>query len=949
MAVRVSLCIFSLAAVMLLASAAYGATYYMKGNATDFGVADGYTMDANGDTPATTTPGATDEVIVPSGTFAITIPSGSFTTLSGVARVRPSDGAVLEFTAGENVTGTFEAPVNWDGQAAVYYGAIHHYGKIVKKGAGTLILASSGRTKGTTGLNQDYTTGIDLQEGTLKLPQHATGAMYFGDLTMSNGTKLVTCGNITNMNLATFTYLRSLNGDGIITNETTRGSGQVCSPYARDEKITNVFYGRFCDPVKYWLSGHLVQYGTDTGVSTAIVIDSNAGHLNDGYDRGTFSFENVGVLGPGSYVQIYGQGGGLHYFGSEDAVISQAMYLHVGGYQAFIDAGWHGGLTLTGAWNVKGDSVSYAVSKWIVLMGSNTVPCTITGAFNDNNWAGTAYSTDTLRTIFTQKLGSGTWRLSGNRSHGGGFAIEEGTLQFDSIAEKGYASALGLSTNLTRACSVRNTEPYRVDYAFALGSTKENVPAATFEFTGAKSGVSGTRPLVLAGQGGSLRASGTDNARLGFGGISARDAGETTLVLDGTNKAFNVAANITDGEGTVSVVKDGNGEWALSGTNSFSGDLSVKAGTLTILDTKYTWFRFTVRETGTKSHTINMRELALYDANGIRQNICLNAGPLPTPSTAYYLPYSDWAGLEPGSFAFGSNKFRCNYTETQYVDQMFDDIGNTIYPSGSTTERFDGTTTPGQTFSMVVYKPVGSGYMSIVRDDPATWIPFVMRLTNGAPEIVAYDIESFYDSRGTNNWPKIATMEASVDGIHWDLVETNALGEVMTEHDYDFSIPLGPIPEGKYGNANTWFSDGKSQTNWTKTKGTTPRPGAGFPMLPRSSCPMPLQNVRSISVDEGAVLRANQNVTLHSLKVNASGAGTLDGFSFASSGTLDAVLDGAGTESLELPGTYVNCSGMEDIARWNLKVNGSPSGRYRIRVNGDKIELVIKGTVISVK
>ncbi len=276
---------------------------------------------------------------------------------------------------------------------------------------------------------------------------------------------------------------------------------------------------------------------------------------------------------------------------------------------------------------------------------------------------------------------------------------------------------------------------------------------------------------------------------------------------------------------------------------------------------------------------------------------------------------------------------------------MFDDIGNTV--SGG-AERFDGTTTTGPQFEMENLNSSGNG-QNLDRANPKTWVPFVMRLTNGAPEIVAYDIEAYYDTRATNKWPKIATIEASVDGIHWDLVETNALGEVVTEHDYDFSIPLGPIAEGGYGRANRWFSDGTAQTNWTKSKGTTPRPGAGFPMIPRSSTPMPLQNVRSVSVDAGATLRANQDVTLHALKVNASGAGTIDGFSFASSGTLDAVLDGAGTESLELPGTYVNCSGMEGIAGWNLKVNGSPSGKYRIRVNDGKIRLVIKGVVISIK
>lgn len=928
-------------------STVYGATYYMNANATDFGVAGGYTLDESGDTPATSTPGATDEVIVPAGTFAITVPSDSFTTLSGVARVRPSDGAVLEFTADEGVTGTFNAPVNWDGEVAAYNddGSIHYYGKLVKKGAGTLVLASSGRTQGTTGLNQDYTTGIDLQEGTLKLPQHAVGYMYFGDLTMSNGTKLVTCGNITNMNLATFTYLRSLNGDGIITNETTRSKGQVCTPYAREEKIDNVFHGTFCDPAKYWLSGRLVQYGTNTGVTTEIVIEANKGHLNDGYDCGTFSFEDVGVLGPSSCVRFYGNGAGLHYFGADDAEISKDMYLLVTGYPAFIDAGWHGGLTVSGAWNVMGTSTANAVSKWIVLMGSNTVPCTITGEFSDNNWADTDWATGSPRTIFTQKLGSGTWRLAGSRSHGGGFAIEEGTLQFESIAEKGETSSLGLSTNLTTACSVRDVSEYVVDYAFSLGSTNSSAPAAVFEFVGTNSSVSLSRPLVLAGEGGSMRASGADGSRIGFGGVSALGSGETTLTLDGTNTGYNVVTGISDGNGTVSVVKDGDGVWYLSGTNTFSGDLSINAGTLVLLGSRYTWFRLVVKEVGNGGNALSMRQLALYDADGIRQNICLKANS-PTGSSPYY-PDSDWEGLEPGYFAFGSDAFRYSRNDGGDVGEIFSDIGNTA--SGG-TPRFDGETSYGKRFYMKAYALNGSTALSIQKANSGSWIPFVMRLTNGAPEIVSYDIESYYHSGATNQWPKIATMEASVDGVAWTPVETNAQGEVLAEHDYDFSIPLGSDdPGANAGNANRWYSDGTAQVNWSSTTGTTPRPGAGFPIIGKADLPMPLQNVRSVSVAAGATLRAETDVYIASLKVAADGAGTLEGFTFASDGTLDVEFDGDLPRSAVLPGSYVDCSGIENVAGWSLKVNGSLSNKYRIRASGGVIRLTPRGAVILIR
>ena len=196
---------------------------------------------------------------------------------------------------------------------------IHHYGKIVKKGGGTLILAASGTMKYGITANQDYFTAIDLQQGTLKFPQNAVGNMYFGDLTMAEGTTLVTCGDVSNPSLGTATYLRSINGYGIVTNESGRTAGQMCSPYARDIMACSEFHGRFCHPVRHWLDGRFVQYGHETGITQPLTVQYNYGHLNDGYDRGVYSFEDVALLGSHANIQFYRSGGGIHYFGGEDA------------------------------------------------------------------------------------------------------------------------------------------------------------------------------------------------------------------------------------------------------------------------------------------------------------------------------------------------------------------------------------------------------------------------------------------------------------------------------------------------------------------------------------------------------------------------------------------------------------------------------------------------------
>ena len=292
----------------LFAGVAQGATYYVKRGATDLSVAASYTTAFAGTQTATTVPGSSDEVGERSGTLQIDGASASFTTLSGVKRVRPENGAVLEFTIAENDTRTFEAPINYNGGYAYNSDDVRCYGKIVKKGLGTLILAASGKTKTSGGGNQDYFTQIDLQQGTLKFPQHAVGNMYFGDLTMAEGTTLVTAGEIDDSNKGITTYLRSINGYGTVTNETGRTAGQTCTPYARDIVYANEFHGKFCYPVKHWLDGRFIQYGHETGMSNIVCIQNNLGHLNDGYDYGVYSFEDVALLGTHSGLEFFGNG-----------------------------------------------------------------------------------------------------------------------------------------------------------------------------------------------------------------------------------------------------------------------------------------------------------------------------------------------------------------------------------------------------------------------------------------------------------------------------------------------------------------------------------------------------------------------------------------------------------------------------------------------------------------
>ena len=162
------LCMMMLALCAAVSAAYGGTTYYLKPGATDLSVAASYTTGSAGGADASTPPGSSDEVWIPAGTFAIAGDSASFTTLSGVQRVRPNDGAILEFTIADNDTRTFEAPINYNG--GFNYGDetnLRCYGKLLKTGNGTLILAASGKTRSDSGYFQDYMTQIELREGTL--------------------------------------------------------------------------------------------------------------------------------------------------------------------------------------------------------------------------------------------------------------------------------------------------------------------------------------------------------------------------------------------------------------------------------------------------------------------------------------------------------------------------------------------------------------------------------------------------------------------------------------------------------------------------------------------------------------------------------------------------------------------------------------------------------------
>ena len=110
-----------------------------------------------------------------------------------------------------------------------------------------------------------------------------------------------------------------------------------------------------------------------------------------------------------------------------------------------------------------------------------------------------------------------------------------------------------------------------------------------------------------------------------------------------------------------------------------------------------------------------------------------------------------------------------------------------------------------------------------------------------------------------------------------------------------------------------------------------------------------LEGVSSVSVAPGARLVAQGAATIPGLVVDANGAGSVEGFAFAENGVL-TVFNMPKSGGV-LPGTYVNCTGFENIGSWTL-YNGDKdreANSFTVVASNGAIRLVPLGTAVIVR
>ncbi len=896
-------------------------------------------------------PSAGDTVALPDGASVQLNDAASFAFVNTLGGIVPASNATLTVTLAANVTNTLEIPFT-------AFPAITNscHGRIVKMGGGTLFLNSmklhNGETITDLSRYLDYYCRLDVNEGDVAMKQDAGSKIgQLGVVTIETGATLFPYGDpsVSLSYEVCATYFAEMWGSGSLRAMTKPNGAYKYFWLHPDDKYTrsdSVFAGDIGPDLCIYAGGRWQLTGSSSTSSPSIQVGRNYGRGATGSRLAvaTFGTKNgTSSLGKGrGQINYRGGGGYVLYTGMGETtdLIIQGQTGNSNPYPSFFDAGAHGGL------DIKGD---ISVSKYqggmerLVLTGSNTVPCSITGqllAGDQQQSSGGATGG-----FFFIKRGTGTWRFAdyvnknilndGKRDNRTTMTIEEGTLQFDSLLETNKYCSLGVGTRLQEPYNGPFDASHNVDYFFRLGRTSVDSTIPVLELSGLGSadwGVNvGTRKVALAGSG---RISNASNNRFRLAGVSALAGGaeETKyLYLGGTRNGGDEILDLTDGAGKLGVVKDGTGTWTLGGDVNFTGLLDVREGTLVVkrYSSRNTWFRFTATEMLQNSD-------AYYSA-------WATACPSDAEKAAKGKGIA-FAGFELGVFdAQGNlisqgitNCFKaCNVDAggAGYDRQVVGGLGNLVYNGGHTDrsldKMFDGDINTGwQTY----WQSDWSDKVYLEQSNEKGWTPIVFRLPDGAAEAASWDLGRWSGLQSGAAYREITAgiFEASPDGIHWSMV-TNAT-----------AIPLKNSDDKKY-----WASDFSNKV----------KPHTGWPLQGDSGRTWTVMPNTPVRIGSGATLRADISAdeaagapVLSDITVTSAGNGTIDGFAFAANGTFNVENLPSTSHAVNIPLTFTNATGVANIAKWSLQGDGVAVGNNRrLIVTAGGVSVVSAGFAILIR
>lgn len=211
-------------------------------------------------------------------------------------------------------------------------------------------------------------------------------------------------------------------------------------------------------------------------------------------------------------------------------------------------------------------------------------------------------------------------------------------------------------------------------------------------------------------------------------------------------------------------------------------------------------------------------------------------------------------------------------------------------------------------------------------NDPSSWFSVVMRLPESAQPIAYFDFMNvWYPAQGAR-CVKTSSLEGSVDGLHWDALIDG------------LEVPL-------YADSWTWAVSGVSDSN-TKWKypHTDGAPVSGSTAKTYSV----LTGNPAVSVALGAMLVADGDITIKNLTLDGEkGMGTLDGFAFDETGTIDIV--GDKTKFLDKAPADIRSATVGKVSNWAVSVNGTLKPGWAVSASSDGITIYKSGMFLIVR
>ena len=330
----------------------------------------------------------------------------------------------------------------------------------------------------------------------------------------------------------------------------------------------------------------------------------------------------------------------------------------------------------------------------------------------------------------------------------------------------------------------------------------------------------------------------------------------------------------------------------------------------------YTWFRLSIAKIFNDVDHIQLRQIALFDKEGIRQNVGMEyVEGLPTAGENTVLETPE---IGPGEVGFDPSV-------RGYVVQR-----NTKYDYAFLDSLFDATVQSSMWLDFY-WKSSTSASLKPSVNNPASWIPIVMHLDKTSTPVTHFDILAISNNGGGT--PVRYKMEGSTDGETWDPLWSN----LDDAND-------APTPTAY----NKWMSDcttGGSTTNMGYK--TAP----GYELAVHRPDPAPtekLTRVAGVEVAKDGTLSAPGPFTLDKLVIDVTdGVGTFDGITFAATGTLNFTNVPKG-KTVRIKGTFTNCTGVENLANWTVLKDGVPA-KFGLTFKDGEFVLTPSGLVITIR